>query len=292
MTGLESMVAAITTSLVPILVAAMGGLATEYVGVLNIALEGLILAGGFSYIVIGSIFGPVAGAFAALAIPGLLSYGQDLFARKARADAFVVGLSLNLLVPGLASVLSQAIFGTKGVFSAAGLAAPRLFVSATTIPVLGAALFGHRWSDYLGLGVACLIAVLLGSTPFGLRARAAGMNPDSLKIAGVRPGAVRGAAYLVSGLACGAAGAALAAAIGAWVPNLSAGRGWIALVAVYMGGKRPGGTFLASVTFAFLLALANRAQTLPGLPAELLSALPYLATALVVIVGSALKKRA
>jgi len=79
----------------------------------------------------------------------------------------------------------------------------------------------------------------------------------------------------------------LAASVGAWVPNMSAGRGWIALVAVYLGGKRLGGTFAACALFALLLSLATRAQSLAGAPAELLMALPYFITAAVVVLGAA-----
>ncbi len=290
MNALAQLFSATMAGLAPILAAALGGLATEYVGVLNIALEGLIMAGGFAYIAVGAFYGPFAGIAAALLLPAALAYAQDLYARKARADAFVVGLSLNLLVPGVASVLSQLIFATKGVVSAPALASPRLAQGLAALPLIGPLLFGHRLSEYLAYAVVGLLLVALGATPFGLRARALGMNPDSLELGGLRPGAIRGWAYALSGLACGASGLALAAAIGAWVPGLSAGRGWIALVAVYLGGKRLAGTLASSLLFAFLLAAANQAQALSWLPAELVAALPYLVTTVVVITGAALKR--
>jgi len=174
----------------------------------------------------------------------------------------------------------------RGVAVVAGLQSGRVFNEAAGLPLLGF-LFGQRTTDYLALVVAVLIAVALARTPFGTRARAAGMNQDALVMAGVDPGRIRGWAYALSGLACGASGAALAASVGAWVPNMSAGRGWIALVAVYLGGKRLGGTFAASALFALLLPMATRAQALSGAPAELLMALPYFITALVVILGAA-----
>ena len=92
--------------------------------------------------------------------------------------------------------------------------------------------------------------------------------------------------FLVSGLACGASGAALAASLGAYVPNMSAGRGWIALVAIYLGGKGLWGTVVASAFFALLLSAASGAQSLTTAPPELLLALPYFVTAIVVIAGS------
>jgi len=286
MNRLPSLLFDLLAFLAPLAPAAVGGLVTEYVGSLNIALEGLILAGAFSYIAVGSVSGPAGGFLAALLVPAAIAYASDLFSRKARADSFVIGLGVNMLVPAVASIVSQAVFGTKGVAVVAGLQSGRVFNEASGLPLLGS-LFGQRTTDYLALVVAVLIAVALARTPFGTRARAAGMNQDALVMAGVDPGSIRGWAYALSGLACGASGAALAASVGAWVPNMSAGRGWIALVAVYLGGKRLGGTFAASALFALLLSMATRAQALSGAPAELLMALPYFVTTLVVILGAA-----
>lgn len=286
MNRLPSLIFDLLAFLAPLAPAAVGGLVTEYTGSLNIALEGLILAGAFSYVAVGSAIGPAAGFIAALAIPALIASASDLFSRKARADSFVVGLGVNMLVPAGASIISQAVFGTKGVAVVAGLQSGRVLEGMSGLPLLGA-LSGLRTTDYLALAAAVLIALVLARTPFGTRARAAGMSQDSLVMAGLDPGRIRGWAYALSGLACGASGAALAASVGAWVPNMSAGRGWIALVAVYLGGKRLGGTFAASALFALLMSLATRAQSLAGAPAELLMALPYFITAAVVMLGAA-----
>jgi len=272
--------------LAPLAPVAIGVLATEYVGSLNIALEGLILAGAFTYIAVGSVLGPFFGAMAALVFSSWLAFSADLFARKTRADSFVVGLGINMLVPALASILSQFLFGTKGVAVVAGLQSSRYLSQTADIPVLGLFL-GHRISDYLALALTVVIGIMLSMTPFALRTKAAGMNPDSLKMAGLDSGRVRGLAYAISGLACGATGAALAASVGAWVPNMSAGRGWIALVAVYLGGKNLLGTIIATSFFSLLLSLATRAQSIQNAPPELLMALPYFVTALVVVMGAA-----
>lgn len=290
MNGISGLLVDTLAFLAPLIPVAAGGLATEYAGTLNIALEGLILAGAFSYAAVGSILGPPAGICAALGMTALLAMGADWFSRKARADSFVVGLGVNMLVPAATSILSLAVFNTKGVAVIDGLLAGRPFDRAVQLPGIGF-LFGLRTSDYLAFALAALVALALALTPFGLRVRAAGMSRNSLKMAGVDTEKVRAGAYAVSGLACGAAGAALVASVGAWVPNMSAGRGWIALVAVYLGGKRLGGTFAASAFFAVLLSIATRAQALPSAPAELLMAAPYFITAIVVIIGSARKSR-
>jgi len=272
--------------------AALAGLVTEQCGFLNIALEGLVMAGAFAYIAVGSLFGPWAGLLAALAVPALLAGLADLLARRGGADSFVVGLGLNLLVPGLVPILSYSLFATKGIVAAAALQSARPFSAlAVQLPLIGPLVFGGRATDYLvGLGLVVTI-LLLKHTDFGLRNRALGMNPDTLRMAGVNPHAVRRNAWLLSGALAGLSGLSLAASIGAWVPNISAGRGWIALVAVFLGGKRLGGTLLASLSFTVLLAAASRAQLFAALPAELLTALPYLLTAIVVMAGAAHKRR-
>jgi simple sugar transport system permease protein len=274
----------------PLLPVALAGLATEYVGVLNIALEGLILLGGFTFVLVGSQAGAVVGVAAAMVVSATASWLSDHFAVKARADPFVVGLGLNLLAPGLVSLVSQAYFGTKGVVPVSQLASSRLFSSLEGIPGIIGTLAGHRQSDYLAIFFALLVALVLGTTPFGLRLRATGANPDALRLAGLDPIRTRGRAFALSGLACGVSGAVLAAGIGAWVPNLSAGRGWIALVAIYLGGRRLGGTITATAVFALLMAAAGAGQAIPGAQADLLMALPYLLTACVVVIGSWLRR--
>lgn len=291
MNAIGSLFSSTISVLAPLLPVALAGLATEYVGVLNIALEGLILLGGFTFVLVGSQTGPVLGLAAAMVVAAVASWLSDRFAVKAKADPFVVGLGLNLLAPGLVSLVSQAQFGTKGVVPVPQLATSRLFSSMDEIPAFLGALVGHRQSDYLAIFFALLVALVLGTTPFGLRLRATGANPDALLLAGLDPVKTRGRAFALSGLACGVSGAVLAAGIGAWVPNLSAGRGWIALVAIYLGGRRLGGTIVATAVFAMLMAAAGAGQAIPGVQADLLMAMPYLLTACVVVIGSWLRRR-
>lgn len=300
MNAIAGLFSSTVSVLAPLLPVALAGLATEYVGVLNIALEGLILLGGFTFVLVGSQAGAFVGLLAAMIVAAAASWLSDRFAVKAKADPFVVGLGLNLLAPGLVSLVSQARFGTKGVVPVPQLATSRLFVYVDGVSSTGlpgglqnfiAVLAGHRQSDYLAIFLALLVALVLGTTPFGLRLRATGANPDALRLAGLDPARIRGRAFALSGLACGVSGAVLAAGIGAWVPNLSAGRGWIALVAIYLGGRRLGGTIVATAIFALLMAAAGAGQAIPGAQADLLMALPYLLTACVVVIGSRAGKR-
>ena len=151
MTALGGIFSSTVSVLAPLLPVALAGLATEYVGVLNIALEGLILLGGFTFVMVGSQAGVVAGLLAAMIIAASASWLSDRFSVKAKADPFVVGLGLNLLAPGLVSLVSQARFGTKGVVPVPQLASPRVFSSIEELPAFMAVLVGHRLSDYLAI---------------------------------------------------------------------------------------------------------------------------------------------
>lgn len=273
----------------PILAAALGGLYTEAAGALNIALEGLIAAGAFAFAAAAGttgniVLGLAAAMLASVSLALLIAYASD----RLKADVFVAALAVNLLAEGAVSIASAHVFGTKGVVPLPVLLSPRVDWGALGgVPLLGPLLFRQRGVSYLaGLGIAAL-ALAFQKTVFGLRVRAAGMRDEALRLSGVNPARVRYGAYAVSGVACALAGVALARSVGAWVPNISAGRGWIALVVIYLGLKRPGGIALASVGFGVLFAFSNAAQSFLAAPPELVLALPYAVTSLIVLLGGA-----
>lgn len=291
MNHIDSWLFGALSALAMLLPATLAGLVTEYVGTLNIALEGLILLGAFTYVAAGAHFGAVAGVVLAVLLASATAWAADAFARRTRADTFVVGLAVNMMVPAVTSMASLYVLGTKGVVAVRAVQSPVVLASLADVPFSGW-MAAHRLSDYLALLAALTMAVVLGRTPFGLRARALGMNIDAVRMAGLDACRVRSVAYAMSGLAAGIAGVALAASIGAWVPGMSAGRGWIALVAVYLGGKTLVGSMLASVLFAMLLSLATTAQGFSGIPPEVLMALPYFAAVMVVVASAAGRRSA
>lgn len=273
----------------PILIAALGGLFTEAVGALNVALEGLIVAGAFTFAAVAGGSGNLLiGTLAALLCSAALALLAVFIADRFNANIFVTGLAINLLVQGAVGLVGLHVFGTKGVVPLEALLSPRVDLGwLSEIPLLGGLLFRQRGTSYV-LVLACLASGLgLSATPFGLRVRAAGMREGALRIAGVDPRAVRYGAFAISGAACALAGIALTRSVGAWVPNVAAGRGWIALVVVYLGRKNPLGLALASLGFGLLFALSNAAQALISSPPELIMALPYAATAAAALLGGA-----
>jgi general nucleoside transport system permease protein len=270
-------------SAAPISLAALGGLATESAGSLSIALEGYMLVGSFAAAACGQATGSLGLGLAAGALAGLaLSYLVAAAHRYLKADVFVAGLAANIMAPGIVSVISQAAYGTKGVLPAEAIRSD----SGSMLALL--------------ICASLLLAILLSKSVFGLRLRAVGEGDEVAKAAGIGSGPYRFAAHLIAGGAAGLAGASLAAGIGAYVPGMSTGRGWIALVAVFLGARRALGVASACLVFGILFALSNLAQAFasPGSAqgivadaTELLQALPYIATALALVVWKRVERR-
>ncbi|HUX41222.1 MAG TPA: ABC transporter permease [Rectinemataceae bacterium] len=263
----------------PIILAAMGGLFTESAGSLSVALEGAMLAGAFTAVGVATATGSTLLAMGAALTAGLFVgalLGQ--VSTRLKADVFVAGLAVNLLVPALVSLLSSALFGTQGVVN------------------LPQGVAGHALSSDGSTALALFFACLLlwathDLTPLGLRLRAAGERGEAARAAGLDRDGLRRLAHLVAGAASGLAGSWLALSVAAFVPGMSAGRGWIALVAIYLGGRRPLGILGASLGFGLLLSLSNRAQSVALVPPELLPALPYLVTLAAYLVSQWRKSR-
>ncbi|MDP3179468.1 MAG: hypothetical protein Q8M76_16275, partial [Spirochaetaceae bacterium] len=290
----------------PLLPAALGGLLTARAGSLTVALEGSMLAGAFAAAAVANAAAPAVAAAAAPAVAAMALVAAALAgmilallvgatAELLGADVFVAGLAANLLAPGAASMISQALYGTKGVLTAEALRASPIWPGGLAeIPLLGRALFGQGWILYLLAFVAVVLVFILDKSVFGLRIKAAGEDPEISRAAGIDPRLYRIGAHLIAGGAAGLSGAYLASQVAAFVPGISAGRGWIALVAVYLGGRRAGGVALACLGFGFLIAASNALQggSSARSGAALLAALPYVATAIALIAWRRAARRA
>jgi len=287
------------TIMTPLLFAATGGLFPELAGMLNIALEGLLLAGAFSAIAAvyytGSFAaGLIAAVFVSITLSALLAFTT----LNLRSNVFITGLAANLLAGGLTVVLSQHFFNTRGVVALGNAAlsnAARLplvtipFVNA--IPVIGALFSGH--SAYVYAGWLLLLVSWLGiyKTPFGYRLRACDKHSTALASLGIRPDAYRWAGFLVSGFFCGIGGSFLSLNLGAFVPNMTAGKGWIALVVIFLGMRKPLGILVAAFIFGLAESFSNYAQGLLHVPADFILAMPYVLTLLAMIFVSARVKQ-
>jgi len=283
---------------VPVLLAALGGALCERAGVFNIALEGFVLVGAFAAVA-GSWWAQSAGVGVLFACLGGMGMGL-LFAEfsvRRGGDAIVVSVALNLLAIGLTTFLLRALFGVSGAFRdprITGLGTvdlPLLDAVPLVGPPLAALLSGQSPLLWVALALTLLLPFALARHRYGLRLRAAGEAPQALRTGGVSVRRLRTAALLGCGALCGLAGAQLSISnVNLFVENMSAGRGWIAVVAVLLTRGRPLPLFGVAVLFGTADSLSVRIQGL-GLPQQATDALPYLATLAALIVASVWRRR-
>jgi simple sugar transport system permease protein len=281
-------------ALTPILLAALGGAICERAGVFNIGLEGMMLIGCFSAVAgswsTGSAWlGVLFGALSSAAYAMILAVGTITL----RGDAVVLGVALNLLAVGLTGFLLRTVFGVQGTFSdprLAGLGDIGL-PGLEAVPFVGPALSGHSPLVYVSWAAVAVASVFLARHPWGLRLRGVGEAPDAAATLGVSPAKYRYAAVLTSGLLCGLAGAQLALGnVTLFSENMTAGRGWIAVVAVMLGRALPLGVLLAALLFGVAEAVGFRLQG-NGLPQQATDAAPYVVTLIALFLSTARRKR-
>ena len=255
--------------MIPVFFAALGGIFPALAGTLNIALEGLLLAGAFSALTVFYFSGSVFPAVSAAICASLLLSALHIFASfKLRANIFISGLAVNLFSSGICIVLSDKIFKTRGV------------VTASSVQGL------LNW--YLVIGAVLLLLSFLAiyKTPFGFRLRACDKNSQSLISLGLNPKGFQKIAILISGFFCGIGGAFLSLNLGAFVPGMSAGKGWIALAVIFLGARKPLGILAAAFVFALAESFSNYAQGLWNIPADFILAFPYVCTLVAMIIVS------
>jgi general nucleoside transport system permease protein len=271
----------------PFLLAGIGGLFTELSGMLNIALEGLILTGAFFSVVMAAATGSLLlGILLGILCSMLLSLIFGSITLYLRANVFITGLATNLFASGFTIVLAYHFYRTKGVIQFPNVPPlPALVVPPflQRIPVVGDVLFGHNIIVYVAWLLVLLSAIVIYRTPFGMRLRGTGLNEKAIFSLGLNPRRYQLAGILISGLTCGLAGAMLTIQLAAFVPQISAGRGWIALVAIYLGNRTPWGIVAASFVFGLAESIANYAQGAAWVPTDFILALPYLVTVIAMI---------
>ncbi len=280
----------------PVVLAAMGGLLTEHAGIMNIGMDGMILIGAFVAVAFSYGCASAAmGVLMAVLVGILVGLFFALFVVKLKSDEFISGMALNTFAGGITVYLLRSIFGVKGTFSDQGI------VSLPTIHfdfLEGIPFFGTLFNDnslfvYITWGLVLLTWIFLYRTPYGFWLRAAGEHPESLETAGISPTKMKFSASILCGIFCGFAGAHLSLGyLTMFSEGMSGSRGFIAFACVIFGMANPPKVFLAALLFGFLQAMGLRLQSV-GVPADLTSIIPYVATVLmlVYIVVSGEKKR-
>ena len=283
----------------PLLLAATGGLFTELAGKLNIALEGLLLTGAFFAVAAVHFTGNIAAGITAAILASLaLSALIACTTMNLRSNVFITGLAANLLAGGLTVVLSQHFFNTRGVVALRDIEFLPVYnvPIVNRIPVIREILSGHSMFVYASWLLVVIAWVVIYKTPFGYRLRASGKHPTALTSLGVQPDTYCWAAFLICGFFCGIGGAFLSLNLGAFVPNMTAGKGWIALVIIFLGGRKPFGLLAAACVFGLAEAFSNYAQGAQfmrfSIPADFILSIPYLLTfAAIVCVSVAVKRQ-
>ena len=295
----------------PLILAAFAGLLAERSGVIDIGLEGKMLAGAFAA---AAVSASTQSAWLGLGAAILVSMAFALLHAYAcvthRGNQVVSGMAINILVAGLGPTLAIAWFGLAGQTPTldgparfAGIALPMSELLAG-IPLMGPlyaeVVSGHNLLVYLTFALVPLIGILIYRTRFGLRLRAVGENPHAVDTAGISVAFLRYRAMLLCGMLCGIAGAYLSTAHAAgFVRDMTAGKGYLALAAMIFGKWKPVPTLLACLLFAFADALQIRLQgvSLPligQIPVQVIQALPYALTVILLagFVGKAVAPKA
>jgi general nucleoside transport system permease protein len=247
----------------PLILVAMAGYASERAGIINIGLEGKMLMGCFLCAAFSIKFGVAGGIIAAVVGSSLLSLLHWLMTQVYRIDHIISGMAINFFAAGATSFLK---------FKFALNSMPE----NSTLPL---------WIFYGSALVSPLIfAWMANQTRFGLRHRSVGSDPDKARLLGLEPIKIRFSAMLLTGLCCGIAGALLVSETQQFTDSMTAGRGFIALAALILGGWRPIPAGLACILFGFATALNIRfnGTKIAGVevPSEVWKMLPYFVTLL------------
>lgn len=284
---LTSFLASAVRVATPLLLAALGETLAERGGVINLGIEGAMLAGALAA-ALGSTAGGVwVGAGVALGTGVIVAALFGLIAVKARADQIIAGTAITLASVGLTGAIYRRAYGPAGV----GLSLPTFPVlpipGLSRIPVIGQALFAQSILTYLAYALVPLLWWVLFRTRWGLELRAAGESARDSKAAGVLVDRVRIGGVLIGGGLAGLAGASLVLAqVGTFAEKMTAGRGFIAIAIVVLGAWHPVRVFGAALFFGAAMALQFLFQSLGlGIPYQLFLMLPYLLT-LVVLAGA------
>ena len=268
----------------PLIFASIGGLFSERVGIVNIALEGMMLTGAFSGVLATFATGnPWIGVLASVLAGGVLGYLHAILSVKFAGNQIISGTGINLLALGATAYLCQAVWGSRGASqSVQGLEAVSIPV-IRDIPFLGEIIGNQTPLVYISILVAILSYILLFKTPGGLRIRAVGEHPAAADTTGVDVYRIKYLCVVLSGMLAGLGGAFLSLGhLNLFVLGMTGGRGFIALAAMIIGGWTPFGALGASFLFGFADALQIRLQSVGILPSQIILTLPYILTIVVV----------
>jgi ABC-type uncharacterized transport system permease subunit len=295
----------------PLILCAMAGLFSERSGVVDIGLEGKMLAAAFASAAVAALTGNVwLGLVAGVFVSVLMALLHGFACITHRGNQVVSGLAINILASGLTVTLGIAWFARGGQtppLTGEARFSPIDLPGAESVqewPLIGALyselVSGHNLLVYLALLSVPFTYWVIFRTRFGLRLRAVGENPQAVDTAGISVAWLRYRGVIMAGVLCGLAGAYLSTAQGAgFIREMSAGKGYMALAALIFGKWKPAPALFACLLFGFLEALATRLQGVPlpivgEVPVQFMQALPYVLTVILLagFIGKAIAPKA
>jgi len=289
--NLTSMLQQTLVRAVPIALGGLAGVLSERVAVINIAIEGMLLAGAFTGALMGSLLGGWGGMLAAVLVGGLFGLILAALVVTYRVDQIIAGVVINIFVLGLTSyVTSQVLSENQALNSAPVFRALKIPV-LSDIPVLGPIFFAQNIFVYGALIMVGVATYYLFHTRSGLRARAVGEHPRAADTLGIDVYLTRYINVTVAGMVAGFGGAWFTlGSVGRFDENMTGGRGFIGLAAMIFGRWHPVGALMAALVFGFADSLQQKLAILKTpIPGEFLAMSPYIATIILVagLIGKA-----
>jgi ABC-type uncharacterized transport system permease subunit len=290
LTILISMLAGMVRIATPILLAGLGVLITNRAGIMNLGFEGIMLMGAYVGFMTAQQSGSIPLAIAAAMVSGaLMSLIMAVMASTLKVDQTVTGLALNILASGLSFYWYRVAYKTvtAEVMPSIEIMKRIQIPLLSQIPILGEVLFSQYLLTYLAFLLVPAIWFFLYRTKYGLEIRCLGENPRAIDMKGINITRLQYITVIAGGMLGALGGAFLTiASAGIFVPEISAGRGWLAIVVVIAGNWRPFRIMLATLVFSFLDAFQLQAQGLGvQFPYQILLALPYV-LAILLMIGS------
>jgi general nucleoside transport system permease protein len=280
---LTTFLAATIRMATPIALAGLGETISEKSGVINIGVEAIMLSGAFfSFITVFSTGSFALGLLAGMAGGAVVSMIHAVVSLRCKANQTIVGLALNFLVLGLTSFLFLMGFGKTTTLPSIAVIKPVSIPFLSHIPIFGAAIFQQDPFVYFTVILVVILGILLYKTEWGVNLHAVGEHPRAADTAGLNVNGIRYLACFANGILGGLGGSYLSLVkLGFFQENLTAGKGYIALVTVILGRRNPMGVLMASLIIGAAEALQIRLQTMgTPIPSQVFSMFPYAVTIL------------
>jgi general nucleoside transport system permease protein len=280
-------VASILRISTPIILPALGGLISDLSGATNISLEGTMLVAAFTGVVVSAytesvLLGVIGGILSGLLVAVILG----IFHLHLKTDIFLAGIAINIMATGGTIFLLYILTGDKGNSSTlASGSMPFIDIPIIKdIPFIGTAFSGHNILVYVSFLLTWMVALFLYRTRLGVHLRAVGENAEAAASVGINTMRIRWLALLMSGFLAALGGLNMSMAyLTLFQREMTAGRGFIAIAAVHLGGRRPWGVLIASIIFGTFDALSNQLGSLDIAP-QLVQVIPFVATIVALVV--------